>query len=84
MANISFTKVELECLFNEFGMLIEACDSLNDEGLPRLDEKVIRSIYKKISNAKFPSVKSAEEQRCQNNQRFMTTFLGNSRWVGDE
>jgi len=49
---ISFTRAEIEVLFNELGMLVESCDLCEEEGKPRDDDAQIRAIFEKARRAR--------------------------------
>ena len=67
--NISFTTDELQVLFDEVGMLIGAADECIEEGRPRGDDALLRSIYAKIG-AKTTGKTQARRGRMNDSTMF--------------
>lgn len=79
MATISFTKAELKALFDEIGMVVESCDMCRDDGQPRPDDALIRSIYAKIGKATISKEETLEQWRGRQ-RKHLDKVLRGSKW----
>lgn len=78
--NISFTKEELNVLWAEVCMVVDAAQECRDEGRPRADEGVLLNLKDKIGNAHTLSNLDSGSRRiviaCQGIQRKLRAAAG--------